>query len=43
MFGAGDDFEVTVTEDMIGEHTYYCQPHRGAGMVGTLVVEAADA
>ena len=43
MFGAGDDFEVTVTEDMIGEHTYYCQPHRGAGMVGTLMVEAADA
>ena len=36
-FSSGDSFEATF--DTPGTYTYYCQPHRGAGMVGTITVE----
>jgi len=36
-FSAGESFEVTFTEP--GEYPYYCEPHRGAGMNGTIIVE----
>ncbi|MGI0479334.1 plastocyanin [Geminocystis sp. CENA526] len=36
-FSAGESFEATFTDP--GEYTYYCEPHRGAGMVGTITVE----
>ncbi len=36
-FSSGESFEVTF--DTPGEYDYYCQPHRGAGMVGTIIVE----
>ncbi len=36
---AGGSFEVTIPSDMpIGTFTYFCLPHRGAGMVGKVVV-----
>ena len=36
-FSAGESFESTFSE--LGTYTYYCEPHRGAGMVGTITVE----
>ena len=37
VFAPGDSYETTF--DTPGSYTYYCEPHRGAGMVGTVVVE----
>jgi plastocyanin len=38
--GAGESYETTFPSDVApGEYTYYCEPHRGAGMVGKIVVE----
>jgi plastocyanin len=37
LFSPGDSFEVTFDE--AGEYPYYCEPHRGAGMVGKIIVE----
>nr|1PCS_A Chain A, PLASTOCYANIN [Synechocystis sp. PCC 6803] len=37
LFAAGESFTSTFTEP--GTYTYYCEPHRGAGMVGKVVVE----
>lgn len=34
---AGQEFESTFNTP--GTYTYYCQPHRGAGMVGKITVE----
>ncbi len=36
-FAAGESFSSTFTEP--GTYSYYCEPHRGAGMVGKVVVE----
>lgn len=36
-FSPGESFETTF--DAPGTYTYYCEPHRGAGMVGKVVVE----
>ena len=33
----GEDFEVVFTE--AGDYTYWCAPHKGAGMIGTVHVE----
>lgn len=33
----GETFEVTFNE--AGVHPYYCAPHRGLGMAGTIIVE----
>lgn len=35
-FSPGESFSDTF--DTPGTYTYYCEPHRGAGMVGTIVV-----
>ena len=35
-FSPGETFSETF--DTPGEYTYYCEPHRGAGMVGTIIV-----
>lgn len=33
-------YEITIPDDMPpGEYPYYCTPHRGAGMLGQLIVE----
>ncbi len=37
VFSPGDSFETTFKE--AGEYSYYCEPHRGAGMVGKVVVQ----
>jgi plastocyanin len=37
VFAPGESFEATFTEP--GEYTYWCEPHRGAGMVGKIVVK----
>ena len=37
LFSPGESFESTFNE--AGEYTYYCEPHRGAGMVGKIVVQ----
>ena len=35
----GDAIELTIPADApAGEYTYYCEPHRGAGMVGKITV-----
>ncbi|HAC64717.1 MAG TPA: plastocyanin [Cyanothece sp. UBA12306] len=36
-FKSGEAFEATFTEP--GEYDYWCDPHRGAGMVGKVVVK----
>lgn len=35
-FSPGESYSSTFTEP--GEYTYYCAPHRGAGMVGKIIV-----
>ena len=37
VFSPGESFESTFNE--AGEYTYYCEPHRGAGMVGKVIVK----
>ncbi len=37
VFSPGESYESTFNEP--GTYDYYCQPHRGAGMVGKIVVE----
>lgn len=36
-FAAGESFSATFDEP--GEYKYYCEPHRGAGMNGVIVVQ----
>lgn len=36
-FSPGESFEVTFSDP--GKYPYWCEPHRGAGMVGTIVVK----
>ena len=36
-FSPGETYSSTF--DTAGEYTYYCEPHRGAGMVGKIVVQ----
>ncbi len=37
VFSPGEGYETTFNE--AGEYSYYCEPHRGAGMVGKVVVQ----
>lgn len=38
--GAGKSFDIAIPANApAGEYTYFCLPHRGAGMVGKLVVQ----
>ena len=40
LFSSGDSYKSTFPEDTPpGEYTYYCQPHRGAGMVAKIIVQ----
>ncbi|HEY9636866.1 MAG TPA: plastocyanin [Coleofasciculaceae cyanobacterium] len=39
-FSPGESFEASFPADAEpGTYSYYCQPHRGAGMVGKIIVE----
>lgn len=37
MFSPGESYEVTFDE--AGTYSYYCAPHRGAGMAGKVIVQ----
>lgn len=37
MFSPGEAYEVTFSD--AGTYSYYCAPHRGAGMVGKITVQ----
>ncbi len=37
MFSPGESYEVTF--DTAGTYKYFCSPHRGAGMAGSITVE----
>jgi plastocyanin len=39
MFSPGETYEVSFSDVEPGTYTYYCAPHRGAGMVGKITVE----
>lgn len=40
LFAAGASYEVTIPTDAAsGEYAYYCEPHRGAGMAGKIIVQ----
>lgn len=39
-FAPGESYSTTFTADMpAGDYTYFCAPHRGAGMVGKITLE----
>lgn len=39
-FAPGESYSTTFTADLpAGDYGYYCAPHRGAGMVGTITIE----
>ncbi|MEA5472220.1 plastocyanin [Spirulina sp. 06S082] len=40
LFSPTDSYSVTIPDDIApGAYSFYCSPHRGAGMTGTLTVE----
>ncbi|NJK99860.1 MAG: plastocyanin [Spirulinaceae cyanobacterium RM2_2_10] len=40
LFAPGESYATTIPADAPeGEYSYYCEPHRGAGMVGKIIVE----
>jgi len=39
LFSPGQEFESTFSDVPAGEYSYYCEPHRGAGMAGKVVVQ----
>jgi plastocyanin len=40
VYKVGDSFSITFGGDLpTGTYTYYCTPHRGAGMQGKIIVE----
>ncbi|RMF20485.1 MAG: plastocyanin [Cyanobacteria bacterium J083] len=40
VFSPGESYETTFPKDAApGEYPFYCEPHRGAGMAGKVIVE----
>ncbi|HHP7244797.1 MAG TPA: plastocyanin [Elainellaceae cyanobacterium] len=40
VFAPSDTVETNFSQDMpVGEYNYYCEPHRGAGMAGKVIVQ----
>jgi plastocyanin len=40
MVKTGETYELNIADSLVpGEYSYYCAPHRGAGMVAKIVVE----
>jgi plastocyanin len=40
MIKPDENYELTIADDLApGEYSYYCAPHRGAGMVAKIIVE----
>ncbi len=41
LMSPGQEYETTIPADATpGDYTFYCEPHRGAGMVGKLTVQS---
>jgi plastocyanin len=41
MIKPGETYELAISENLaLGEYAYFCAPHRGAGMVAKIIVEA---
>ena len=39
--GSGGKFDISFAGAPAGDYTYFCMPHRGAGMVGKILVKAS--
>jgi plastocyanin len=40
MIKPGENYELAISSELVsGEYSYYCAPHRGAGMAGKIIVE----
>jgi plastocyanin len=40
MIKTGETYELAISENLaLGEYSYFCAPHRGAGMVAKIIVE----
>ncbi len=40
MIKPGETYELAISENLaLGEYSYFCAPHRGAGMVAKIIVE----
>jgi plastocyanin len=40
MIKPGETYELAISNDLVpGEYSYYCAPHRGAGMAAKIIVE----
>ncbi|MEM9544249.1 MAG: plastocyanin [Cyanobacteria bacterium P01_E01_bin.42] len=39
LYSPTDSHSITIPEGASGEYSFYCSPHRGAGMVGKLTVQ----
>jgi plastocyanin len=39
MFSPGESYEITFSDTPAGDYSYYCAPHRGAGMAGKITVQ----
>ena len=40
MIKPGENYELSISDNLVaGEYNYYCAPHRGAMMVGKIIVE----
>ncbi len=40
MIKTGETYELAISENLVpGEYSYFCAPHRGAGMVAKIIVE----
>lgn len=40
MIKLGETYELAISDDLtLGEYSYYCAPHRGAGMAAKIIVE----
>jgi plastocyanin len=40
VFSSGESYETTFpTDTPAGEYAYYCEPHRGAGMMGKIIIQ----
>lgn len=39
LFAKGNSYETTFSDTSAGSYPYYCEPHRGAKMVGKIIVK----
>jgi plastocyanin len=40
MIKPGETYDLAISDDLVpGQYSYYCAPHRGAGMIAKIIVE----